>query len=266
MKSIVLLLIIGLTTVQAWGHATYTGYSGAPGRQTCSRSCHPTHNMMCTITVLGFPQTYVPGQQYTIAVAHNGGSTMANFNCSVRVGIGSTNAGAIASGSNTSTYNTSGETNGVHFSSTNRDSGTFLWTAPSAGTGAVRLYWAGLQGNTSSGGDTAIVLLSNENITGINDNANLPQSLELAQNYPNPFNAQTMISFSLSQPGHVELSINNILGQKIYDWSDNIGQAGTVSVRWDGKNNDGAEVPSGVYFYQLRTTEGTLTRQMTLLK
>jgi hypothetical protein len=266
MKTIVLLLIIGFTAVQVWGHASYTGYSGAPGRQTCSRSCHPMHDVASTVTLTGFPQTYLPGHQYTIAVAHSGGSVIANFNCSTRIGTGTTNAGTIAAGTNTSTYSSNGETNGVHFSSSNRDSGTFLWTAPAAGTGAVRLYWAGLQGSTSNGGDTAIVLLSNENLTGINDNTNLPEALELAQNYPNPFNAETMISFSLSQPGHVELSINNILGQKVYDWSDDIGQAGYVSMRWNGKSNEGSEVPSGVYFYQLRTSEGTLTRQMTLLK
>jgi hypothetical protein len=266
MKTFAFLLIIGLTSIQALGHATYTGYSGAPGRQTCSRSCHPMHNMMCTITVTGFPQTYVPGQQYSIAVAHNGGTTIANFNASVRIGTGSVNAGTIATSTNTSTYNVSGETNGVHFGSANQNSGVFLWTAPAAGTGVVRLYWAGLQGNHSTGADTVLTLLGSENLTGIDDNANLPQTLELAQNYPNPFNAETIISFSLSQPGHVELSISNILGQRIYNWADDIDQAGTVSMRWNGRSNEGMEVPSGVYFYQLQTSEGRLTRQMTFLK
>ncbi len=266
MKTTVLTIMMGLIAIQAWGHASYTGYSGAPGRQSCSMSCHHKRNFAPTVTVTGFPQTYVPGQQYTIAVAHSGGTTIKQFNASVRVGIGSTNAGTLTTGTSTSIYNVGGETNGAHFSSSDQNSGTILWTAPSAGTGTVRFYWAGLQGNLSSGADTAIVLVSNENTTGIDDNTNLPQVLALAQNYPNPFNAETIIKFSLSQPGHAEISISNILGQQVYSWSDEIENPGPVALRWDGRSSQGNDLPSGVYFYRLRTSEGELTRQLTLLR
>ncbi len=266
MKLRLIPVILALTAIQAWGHASYTGYSGAPGRQACSISCHHRHAFSPTVTVTGFPSSYTPGQQYTVAVAHNGGSTIANFNCSVRVGTGSSNAGTITSGTATSTYNASGETNGVHFSSSNQNSGTFFWTAPASGTGTVRLYLATLQGTLSNGADTQVVLIGNENMTGIENDGSVPNLFTLDQNYPNPFNAETIIKFNLSQPGHVELSICNVIGQQVYTWSDEIGHSGPVSIRWDGKGRNGDDLPSGVYFYQLHTAEGSLTRQMVLLR
>ncbi|HBC45557.1 MAG TPA: hypothetical protein DCZ43_00780 [candidate division Zixibacteria bacterium] len=262
----VILVSMMLFANGVWAHASYTGYSGAPGRQACSISCHHTRDFAPTVAVTGFPQSYVPGQQYSIAVAHNGGTTIKQFNCSIRVGTGSTNAGTIVSSTGTSTYNTTGETNGVHFSAADQNSATFLWTAPASGTGPVRLYWAGLQGTYSTGADTQIVLISTEVTSGVDDNTALPNNMSLAQNYPNPFNAETIIKFNLAQPGYVELSICNLLGQEIYNWSSDFDKAGSVSVLWNGKNNSGFDMPSGVYFYQLRTSDGKLTRQMTLLR
>ena len=161
-KLVVAVLLLLFASV-AQAHLTYIGYSGAPGsRGQCAYQCHAQHDFAPTITVTGFPATYTPGQQYTIAIAHSGGSAIAQFNSSVRVGTSSTNAGILAAGTGTSTYTHTQETNGIHFSSTNQNSGTFLWTAPIAGTGDVRLYWAGLQGNLTTGSDTLVVLVSHE--------------------------------------------------------------------------------------------------------
>jgi hypothetical protein len=250
----------------SFAYNSYTGYSGAPGRQACSVSCHHRHSYAPTITVTGFPETYVPGQQYTIAMAHVGQGSISQFNCSARVGTGSANAGVLTSGTGTATYNTSGETNGVHGSVSGLNSGTFLWTAPAAGTGTVRLYWAGLQGSFSNGADTQIVLVSTEAATGIEEDQQLPQNANLSQNYPNPFNGETVISFSLSQPGNAALEISNILGQRIYTWTGNIAQAGETSIHWDGKSQSGADVPSGIYFYHLSAPGTSLVRRMVLLR
>jgi hypothetical protein len=267
MRKLSMVFIIILTVGQVYAHPTYVGYSGAPGsRGTCSMSCHHMHNMTPTVTVTGFPSTYTPGQQYTIAIGHSSGMAIKNFNCSVRIGTGSSNAGTLAAGTNTSTYNNSSETNGIHFTAIDQNSGTFLWTAPTAGTGAVRLYLAALQGNLSSGADTAVVLASNEAVTGVDAGSSLPGSFSLDQNYPNPFNSSTIIKFNLSQPGHVDLIIANILGQQVYEWAGDFAQAGPVVTRWDGKSRNGDDVPSGVYFYQVHTSDGKMTRQMTLLR
>jgi hypothetical protein len=75
--------------------------------------------------------------------------------------MGSANAGSLTAGTGTSTYNATGESNGVKLSSNNQNSGSFNWTAPAAGTGTVRLYVAGLQGGYS-GQNTRLILVSNE--------------------------------------------------------------------------------------------------------
>ncbi len=151
--SVTLLLAASL----AFGHASFTGYSGAPGSEgTCAGGCHGVPGG--SITVSGFPTSYTPGHAYTITVAHSGGSTISNFNGSVRVGASSTNAGTITAGTNTAVYNVSGETNGVHFANADQESGTFTWTAPSPAVGSVKLYLSGHQSTSVSGPNTQITL------------------------------------------------------------------------------------------------------------
>lgn len=159
LPSLMVLLFIGVS--MAFCHTTYTGYSGAPGRQTCASSCHGSGTG--TITVSGFPTSYTPGQAYTVTVSRTGTVNIANFNASARVGTGTANAGTIAAGTLTSVYNVSGETNGVHFASGPQSSGTFSWTAPVAGTGTVRLYLGGHQGS-ASGPNNAFVQVATEAI------------------------------------------------------------------------------------------------------
>jgi hypothetical protein len=174
-RNLVVTALLLLFANGAQGHLTYIGYSGAPGsRGQCAYQCHSQHDFTPTVTVTGFPTTYAPGQQYTIGVAHSGGSSIGQFNASVRVGTGSTNAGTLAGGTGTSTYTHTQETNGIHFTSSNQNSGTFLWTAPASGTGDVRLYWAGLQGNLTTGSDTLVVLVSHE---GAGDNRPIISSI-----------------------------------------------------------------------------------------
>lgn len=272
MKSAVIEALAFLMNVfalsNADAHATYTGYSGAPGsRGACSIMCHHQRDFTPAVTVSGFPASYVPGQQYTIAVAHNGGSTIKQFNASVRIGTGSSNAGIIAAGANTATYSHSLETNGVHFTSGDQNSGTFIWTAPSSGTGEVRLYWAGLQGTSlSNAADTQVVLISVESQTGADDDSPLPGQLALAQNYPNPFNSRTVIEFTVPEPGLAQVEISNVLGQRVYSWIESVSQPGKVTLTWNGKNEAGNDVPSGVYFYRLHASQADLTRKMILLR
>jgi hypothetical protein len=163
MKKRLILTAILVFASLAFGHATYTGYSGAPGTSgTCASSCHGTTGG--TIQISGFPSEYVPGQTYTVTISHFSGSSIRQFNGSCRVGTGSTNAGTIVGGTNTATYNTSGETNGIHLAAAGHNSGDWEWTAPAQGTGTVRLYIAGMQGSTSSGLNTTLVLVSTEQV------------------------------------------------------------------------------------------------------
>jgi len=85
----------------------------------------------------------------------------------------------------------------------------------------------------------------------------LPQGFVLEQNYPNPFNPKTAISYQLSPTGQaaasrVELAVYNLLGQKVRTLVQARQPAGRYEVTWDGRDDTGREVGSGVYIYRLR--------------
>jgi len=82
--------------------------------------------------------------------------------------------------------------------------------------------------------------------------SNLPRDFSLGQNYPNPFNATTVIEFTLPRTSAVNLQVFNILGQKVVTLVDETLEAGYKQVAWDGKDQKGNPVASGVYFYRLR--------------
>jgi len=98
--------------------------------------------------------------------------------------------------------------------------------------------------------------------------ATLPQSFTLDQNYPNPFNSDTVIRFSLPTSQDVELAIFNLAGQQVATLVSGVRQAGTYTVRWDGRDDDGWELASGVYLYRLRTGDGKQaeTRKLALVR
>ncbi|MCI0706994.1 MAG: T9SS type A sorting domain-containing protein [Ignavibacteriae bacterium] len=94
----------------------------------------------------------------------------------------------------------------------------------------------------------------------------IPASFALLQNYPNPFNPETRIPFSLSQPGHVKLSIVDLAGREVKRLVDESKGAGNYEVRWDATNSNGYKVASGVYFYRLETSVYRAFKKMVLLK
>ncbi len=93
----------------------------------------------------------------------------------------------------------------------------------------------------------------------------LPQ-FSLEQNYPNPFNPTTSIEYTISTAGDVEIIVYNILGHKTAQIASGRHQTGSYTATWDGTNENGEGVPSGIYFYELITEEETLARKMLLLK
>jgi hypothetical protein len=147
--------------IAAEAHPDYVGYSGGqPGRQTCAMSCHGADG--ASVSIQGFPATYVPEHIYTLNIFRVTGDNISNFNASVRIGTGMDNAGVIGPGTATSIYNVPGETNGVHFTSPDQASGSFTWTAPPPQTGTVRLYGGAHQGNTAFGPNTEFLQVSHE--------------------------------------------------------------------------------------------------------
>jgi len=94
----------------------------------------------------------------------------------------------------------------------------------------------------------------------------IPKEVELYQNSPNPFNPETHIRFQLPETRHVVLKIFNALGQEIRTLVDNEFAVGEHNVVWDGRNDQGIDVPSGMYFYHLRAGSFAQTKKMTLMR
>jgi hypothetical protein len=96
--------------------------------------------------------------------------------------------------------------------------------------------------------------------------ASLPQETDLAQNYPNPGNPATAIQFQLPEASHVMVTIYNLMGQKVRVLVDEYRPSGSHTVLWDGKNQQGMEVSSGIYLYTLHTGDKVFTKKLTLLR
>ncbi|HKW13682.1 MAG TPA: FlgD immunoglobulin-like domain containing protein, partial [Candidatus Krumholzibacteria bacterium] len=88
----------------------------------------------------------------------------------------------------------------------------------------------------------------------------------LEQNFPNPFNPQTTIAFSIQKASNVHLSIYDVTGSRVRDLVDEKRVPGAYRVVWDGLNQKGNSVASGVYFYKLTAGEFTSAKKMVLLK
>jgi hypothetical protein len=94
----------------------------------------------------------------------------------------------------------------------------------------------------------------------------IPQQFYLDQNYPNPFNLSTTIEYGLPQDAHVKLTVYNILGEKVRVLVNEYQSAGERNVIWDGKNDNGDVVASGIYLYRIEAGSFTKTAKMSLLK
>ena len=88
----------------------------------------------------------------------------------------------------------------------------------------------------------------------------------LHQNVPNPFNPATTISFSLPKDGLAEISIYDAAGRRVRSLASREFESGIHELRWNGKDDAGRAVASGVYHYRLRTEKGTDSRPMTLVR
>lgn len=98
------------------------------------------------------------------------------------------------------------------------------------------------------------------------DGVALPNAYQLEQNFPNPFNPVTQIQFNLNRAEIVQLQIFNSLGQKVATLLDDLRAAGMHTVYWNGVDDNGQAVATGVYFYKLTAGSLSETRKMVLLK
>lgn len=148
-------------------------------------------------------------------------------------------------------------------------SGDTLWTKTFVDTG--RSYAHSVQ-ETEDGGyiiigtksDNLWLIKTEADPSGfrISNNKILPTEYVLSQNYPNPFNPITMINYQISMTSDVELSVYTLLGQKVAVLVSEKQSAGSYQVQWDAPG-----FASGVYYYQMRTSEGFVrTKKLVLLR
>ncbi len=92
------------------------------------------------------------------------------------------------------------------------------------------------------------------------------RTFKLEQNFPNPFNPETRIYFEIPQTEMVTIAIYNVLGKKVRTLESARLSAGRYTLNWDGKNDMGATVPTGAYFYRMKAGDFIATKKMLLMK
>jgi hypothetical protein len=103
-------------------------------------------------------------------------------------------------------------------------------------------------------------------LTWDNDLLGVPVATELMGNYPNPFNPTTTISYALAADSYVTLKIYNTLGQEVATLVDGFQTAGYMTANWNGRNEFGSTVSSGIYLYRLTAGDVVQTAKMMFMK
>jgi hypothetical protein len=107
-----------------------------------------------------------------------------------------------------------------------------------------------------------VAVISYSQLVGVNNSNNeIPADFSLEQNYPNPFNPSTTIRFSLPLEDNVSLKVYDMLGKEVAVLNDNIMKAGNYEIKFDA-----SELPSGTYFYRIKTSKFTDVKKMILVK
>lgn len=104
------------------------------------------------------------------------------------------------------------------------------------------------------------------NLSNLTNEKQTINNFKLKQNYPNPFNPSTTIDYSINRSDNVRINIYDSAGRLVKNLVNGFRRPGDYKVIWDGKNNDGINASSGVYFYQLITKDFQSSKKMILLK
>jgi hypothetical protein len=94
----------------------------------------------------------------------------------------------------------------------------------------------------------------------------IPDGITVHQNYPNPFNPSTSIEFDVATPTNISLVVYDLAGKEVYSLVSGYHVPGRYSVIWNAIDSNGESVSSGMYIYQLRTSNAVLTKKLVLLR
>lgn len=146
----------------------------------------------------------------------------------------------------------------------NNSTGFVTLTAPSF-VGIVSLFISATDDSNATVQDTVTVKVDYP--TGVDQFAKqLPEEFLLSQNFPNPFNMETTIEYQLPHSCHVELKIFNLLGQEVRTLIQQKKEAGYFRVNWDGTDNSGRYVNTGIYIMIFQASNFSQTRKLIVLK
>ncbi len=106
----------------------------------------------------------------------------------------------------------------------------------------------------------------NYTISVKNDELINPKAFSLGQNFPNPFNPTTMITYEVPKASDISVKVYNLLGQEIRTLFSGKQNAGKHAIQWDGRDNAGRAVSTGIYFYRLNAPNFVQTRKMIMIK
>jgi ligand-binding sensor domain-containing protein len=136
------------------------------------------------------------------------------------------------------------------------------WSYLGLGGYGISATFPGPNNKFFAAGSNGKIYVNNSPMTGLRrDDQPMPMNYSLDQNYPNPFNPTTTIQFALPENANVKINIYNSLGEKIVELANGNYNAGYHSLQWNA-----AGIPSGIYFYELRTEKFSSVKKLILLK
>jgi hypothetical protein len=120
-------------------------------------------------------------------------------------------------------------------------------------------------GDTTANGN--VFIFTSRPASSVSDQEHQPvKGFKLSQNYPNPFNPQTEIDCTLPFDCHVTVSVFNILGQKVAVLVDQFQKSGKKTLHWNGRNDNGEELASGIYFCRMQAGDFSETKKMLVIR
>lgn len=114
--------------------------------------------------------------------------------------------------------------------------------------------------------ESDFALLGPDGISGVGETPPAPQVTMLEQNVPNPFNPLTVIRFSIAEPGRVVLRVFDVVGRPVRTLVKGHRETDRYEVIWEGRDDGGGVVASGVYLYKLEAPGYVETKKMVLLR
>jgi len=112
---------------------------------------------------------------------------------------------------------------------------------------------------------SGIAVFTDVHVSIYKDNQNVLEVYSLYQNYPNPFNPETIITYAIPEPAKVKINIFNLKGQRVKKLVDKYLNSGQYSVVWDGTNDNGKKISSGVYIYQMIANKICISKKLVCL-